>query len=69
MKMIKMKKIKLKAVKMGDGEDNDDDEEDDDDAVTLKSQSTLPLVNLVNSTATSSTCSAMSPSLKFAYFT
>ena len=33
-------------------------------AITLKSQTTLPLVNLVTSTVTSSTCSAMSPSLK-----
>ena len=32
--------------------------------VTLKSQTTLPLVNLVTSTVTSSACSAMSPSLK-----
>ena len=32
--------------------------------ITLKSQTTLPLVNLFTSTVTSSTCSAMSPSLK-----
>ena len=44
--------------------DNGEDGVEGEIWVTLKSQTTLPLVNLVTSTVTSSACSAMSPSLK-----